>query len=131
MYGFYDECKRKYGSVNVWRYCTEIFDYLSLSAIVDGKVCTYMHTSICFVMCFACVSCWQTPGIIAVFKSLIQLAMACMLVFHDIALTFHEYQCPYFMFSVFIDLLCSRRSLSLHHNSRPDTIDRSETRGPS
>ncbi len=38
VYGFYDECKRKYGSVNVWRYCTEIFDYLSLSAIVDGKV---------------------------------------------------------------------------------------------
>ncbi len=38
VYGFYDECKRKYGSVNVWRYCTEIFDYLSLSAIVDGEV---------------------------------------------------------------------------------------------
>ena len=37
MYGFYDECKRKFGSVNVWRYCTEIFDYLSLSAIIDGK----------------------------------------------------------------------------------------------
>ncbi len=37
MYGFYDECLRKYGSVNVWRYCTEIFDYLSLSAIIDGR----------------------------------------------------------------------------------------------
>ena len=33
VYGFYDECLRKYGSVNVWRYCTEIFDYLSLSSI--------------------------------------------------------------------------------------------------
>lgn len=40
VYGFYDECLRKYNSVAVWRYCTEIFDYLSLSAIIDGKVYT-------------------------------------------------------------------------------------------
>jgi len=38
VYGFYEECVRKYGSVTVWRYCTEIFDYLSLSALVDGKI---------------------------------------------------------------------------------------------
>ena len=24
--------------MQVWRYCTEIFDYLSLSAIIDGKI---------------------------------------------------------------------------------------------
>jgi len=38
VYGFYDECVRKYGSVNVWRYCTEIFDYLALAAIVEERV---------------------------------------------------------------------------------------------
>jgi len=38
VYGFYEECMRKFGSVNVWRYCTDIFDYLSLSAIINDRV---------------------------------------------------------------------------------------------
>ena len=43
IYGFYDECQRKYGNPNAWRYCTEVFDYLTLSAIIDGRVCIFSH----------------------------------------------------------------------------------------
>ncbi|KAG8346576.1 putative Calcineurin like phosphoesterase [Trypanosoma vivax] len=38
VYGFYDECLRKYGSVNVWRYCTDVFDLLPLVCVVEEKI---------------------------------------------------------------------------------------------
>lgn len=38
VYGFYDECLRKYGSANVWLYCTEVFDRISLSAVIDNSI---------------------------------------------------------------------------------------------
>eukprot|EP00494_Astrolonche_serrata_P002241 UN02247 len=37
-YGFYDECMRKYGTALVWRVTTQLFDYITLSALIDGKV---------------------------------------------------------------------------------------------
>jgi diadenosine tetraphosphatase ApaH/serine/threonine PP2A family protein phosphatase len=29
---------RKYGSLNVWRYIAETFDYMPLSALIDDKI---------------------------------------------------------------------------------------------
>ena len=38
VYGFYDECMRKYGNSNVWKYFTDLFDYLPLTAVVENQV---------------------------------------------------------------------------------------------
>uniref|UniRef100_A0A9J2P8M5 Serine/threonine-protein phosphatase n=1 Tax=Ascaris lumbricoides TaxID=6252 RepID=A0A9J2P8M5_ASCLU len=38
VYGFYDECLRKYGNSNVWKYFTDLFDYFPLTALVDGQI---------------------------------------------------------------------------------------------
>lgn len=38
VYGFYDECMQKYGNPNPWRWCTQVFDYLTLSCIIDGRI---------------------------------------------------------------------------------------------
>jgi serine/threonine-protein phosphatase 2A catalytic subunit len=38
VYGFYDECLRKYGNTKVWEYFTELFDYLPLTAVVDNSI---------------------------------------------------------------------------------------------
>lgn len=38
IYGFYDECQRKYGNGNAWKYCCEVFDCFNIAAIIDGRV---------------------------------------------------------------------------------------------
>ncbi len=71
-YGFYDECLRKYGNANVWKYFTDLFDYLPLTALIEHQVCMlaiYTKKSIC---CF-----WAFPvpqrscGVASKFSNLI------------------------------------------------------------
>ncbi|GIQ81109.1 hypothetical protein KIPB_002016, partial [Kipferlia bialata] len=38
MYGFYDECVKKYRSMRVWQMYTEIFDYLPLAALIENQI---------------------------------------------------------------------------------------------
>lgn len=38
IYGFYDECQRKYGNEIVWKHFTDVFGYLPLVAIVENSV---------------------------------------------------------------------------------------------
>jgi len=38
VYGFYDECIRTYGNANVWKYVTEAFDLLPLTALIENQI---------------------------------------------------------------------------------------------
>jgi len=37
VYGFYDECNKKYGNPNVWKFFTDLFDYVPLTATVENQ----------------------------------------------------------------------------------------------
>eukprot|EP01080_Neovahlkampfia_damariscottae_P003388 gene3388-5933_t len=38
-YGFYKECVQKYGTNSkVWKYFTDAFDFITISALIDGKI---------------------------------------------------------------------------------------------
>lgn len=38
VYGFYDECLRKYGSTLVWKWFTDLFDYMPVTALINNQV---------------------------------------------------------------------------------------------
>ena len=38
LYGFYDECIKKYNNANIWKMFTELFNLLPLAAIIDNKI---------------------------------------------------------------------------------------------
>ncbi len=38
VYGFYDECVRKYGTVSVWKLLTDFFEFLPLAALIENQI---------------------------------------------------------------------------------------------
>lgn len=38
IYGFYDECLRKYGNASVWKAFTDVFDCLPLTGVVENSI---------------------------------------------------------------------------------------------
>ena len=53
VYGFYDECLRKYASPAVWTYFTDLFDYLPLTGLVENQVSVYVFLSFLFFSFFS------------------------------------------------------------------------------
>jgi serine/threonine-protein phosphatase PP1 catalytic subunit len=37
IYGFYDECKRRY-NIKIWKHCVDVFNKLPLCAVIDDKI---------------------------------------------------------------------------------------------
>jgi serine/threonine-protein phosphatase PPG1 len=52
VYGFYSDCQKKYGSVNVWTYFTDMFDYIPIAALIDGRIFC-VHAGSLFFHCIA------------------------------------------------------------------------------
>jgi serine/threonine-protein phosphatase 2A catalytic subunit len=38
VYGFYEECNKKFGTEEVWKDLTDLFDYLPLTALVENQI---------------------------------------------------------------------------------------------
>ena len=48
VYGFYNEIRYKYNSVEPWHWCTEVFDYLGIAAVFYIKLFLYSLLMVVF-----------------------------------------------------------------------------------
>jgi diadenosine tetraphosphatase ApaH/serine/threonine PP2A family protein phosphatase len=42
-----DECVSKYGNGNAWKYCTRVFDYMTLAAVCGRDKVKFMNAFVC------------------------------------------------------------------------------------
>src|SRR5438876_11019827 len=47
-YGFYTECLRKYHGAKVWKIFTDMFDFLTLSVVIDNQIFCVHGGNICW-----------------------------------------------------------------------------------
>ena len=64
MYGFYDECMRKYGHAGIWKAFTDLFDYMPLTAVIENQIfCPARGSEPVHRLAGGCPQDRQVPGV--------------------------------------------------------------------
>jgi serine/threonine-protein phosphatase 2A catalytic subunit len=64
VYGFYEECLRKYGSARIWQVLTDLFDSLPLAAVIENQLfCPHAGEGLSLEYCSSTVAAVLYPVI--------------------------------------------------------------------